>query len=137
MPVRWCANGCTPKRQGPPLTYHSKAKKGENQILILLVKTYDIRVSSPLAEHAVKAMDSLVKAFKARGWVLALDIENDISTMRASLVSFAIRFWLEVLLNRDLHVLTPAEEKDTRKNPWKYSRPTYDYSPSGRLVLME
>jgi hypothetical protein len=117
------------------LVAHSKAKKGEHQIPILPVKTYDIRVSSLLAERAVRIMDSLAGAFKTRGWELALEIENDIGTMCVTLLGFTIQVWIEELLNRELHVLTPAEEKDKQKNPWKYSRPTYDYSPSGRLAL--
>jgi hypothetical protein len=35
-----------------------KARKGEKQISILPGKTYDIRVSSPLTERAVKIMGS-------------------------------------------------------------------------------
>lgn len=117
------------------LVAHSKSKKGENQIPLLPPKTYDLRVSSALAERAVRLMDSLAEAFMARGWELALETENEMGAMRVSLLGFSIQFWIEERLNRDLLVLTPAEEKDKQKNPWKYSRPTYDYSPSGRLEL--
>ena len=55
--------------------------------------------------------------------------------MTVTVLGYRIVFWLEEILDRKRHELTPAEEKDKIKEPWKYNRPTWDYSPSGPLAL--
>ena len=51
----------------------------------------------------------------------------------ATVLGAPVAFALEEIVDRRERPLTPAQEKDKVRNPWKYARPEYDYVPSGRL----
>jgi len=44
-----------------------------------------------------------------------------------------VAFSLEEILDRSERQLTPAQEKDKARNPWRYPRPEYVYRPSGKM----
>jgi len=98
-------------------------------------KALDVRVSKAQAERAAKIMDALLAAFNSRNWKLELAMVEEKREMAVTVLGYKIVFWLEEILDRKRHELTPAEEKEKIKDPWKYYRPTWDYSPSGRLAL--
>ncbi|MEI6876406.1 MAG: hypothetical protein WCL50_14900 [Spirochaetota bacterium] len=92
-------------------------------------------MSAAQIERALDIVDTLVEAFNARDWAFRLNTDKENRVMMVSLFKHEIEFWIEELLDRSTHVLTPVEQKDKIKNPWKYSRPTFDYSPSGKLAI--
>jgi hypothetical protein len=83
-------------------------------------------------ERALRIMDALLKALDGRGFTISVD-EKKRTT--ATVLGEPVAFALEELVDRTERPLTPAQEKEKARHPWKYARPEYDYSPSGRLSL--
>ncbi len=92
----------------------------------------DLKVGTDSLERALRIMDALLKALDGRGFTVS--VEEKKRTM-ATILGEPVAFALEELVDRKERPLTSAQEKDKVRNPWKYSRPEYDYSPSGRLSL--
>ncbi len=92
----------------------------------------DLKVGTDSLERALRIMDALLKALDGRGFTVSVD-EKKRTT--ATVLGESVAFALEELVDRTERPLTPAQEKDKARNPWKYSRPQYDYSPSGRLSI--
>lgn len=97
--------------------------------------TLNIHVSPGSIERAAKVVDALLAAFLVRGWIFELQSKTGQSTMTVSLFGTKIAFWLEESYNSIPQVLTADEEKDKKKNPWRYTQITNDHIPSGRLSL--
>ncbi len=95
----------------------------------------DIRVSPAAIDRATAIMDALLDAFHVRGWEIELQEKAEIRTMKVSLFDIKIPCWLEELHQTVPHVLSAEEEKDKKKNPLRYSRPSFDSVPTGRLAF--
>jgi hypothetical protein len=87
------------------------------------------------AERAISICEALLAAFEMRGWKFSLGTEAAPRAMKVEVFGHSIPFWIEEKFKRQKHVLTPEEEKDKVKNPWKYSYPIYDHVPTGLLNL--
>jgi hypothetical protein len=110
-----------------------KAKQNESGILVSDGEWCSIlAVSKGTLERALLVADALFRAFDVRGYAAALDKEKkaavEINKVHATFV-------LEEVLDRKGRELTPAQQKDKIKNPWRYPRPDYIKVPSGRLCL--
>lgn len=112
-----------------------KRSKPDLTIPALSEGVFDLRVSADAAERAVSICEGLVLALERRGWKLELGSKNAAQRMCIELFGFKLPFWIEEILERRNHILSPEEKKDQLKNPWKYSQPTYDRIPTGRLIL--
>ena len=75
-------------------------------------------------------MDALLAAFNSRDWKLELAMVEEKREMDVTVLGYKIVFWLEEILDRKRHELTPAEEKEKIKDPCKYYRNNCDYSSS-------
>jgi hypothetical protein len=93
----------------------------------------DIRVGKDSLDRAFRIMDALLKALDRRGYPVSVDEEK--RTTKAKVLGEMVTFSLEEILDRSERLLTPAQEKDKARNPWRYPRPEYVYNPSGRLLL--
>ncbi|MBL0869860.1 MAG: hypothetical protein IBJ18_04710 [Phycisphaerales bacterium] len=78
-------------------------------------------------------MDSLLKAFAARGYVVTIGNE-DRRELKVVVADEPITFFLCEDLNKAPRPMTPQQKKDFEKYHWK-PRQEYDHSPSGRLAL--
>ncbi len=92
----------------------------------------DLKAGKGSLERALRIMDALLKALDRRGFPVSVD-EKKRTT--ATVLGEPVAFALEELVDRTERPLTPAQEKDKVRNPWKYARPEYDYSPSDRLSI--
>ncbi len=131
-------------RTGPPMTALGRKtfealQKGtgsKEPIAQLPDGCLAIRVSPAAAERAISICEALLAAFERRGWEFSIEPKKDAPReMKVTVLGFTIPFLIEEVLDRRNHVLTPEEQKDKGKNPWRYSRPLFDRVPSGRLIL--
>ena len=93
----------------------------------------DIKVGKDSLDRAFRIMDALLKALDRRGFTVSVDAEK--RTTMAEVLGETVAFSLEEIVDRSERPLTPAQEKDKARNPWRYARPEYDYRPSGKLSL--
>ncbi len=93
----------------------------------------DIKVGKDSLDRAFRIMDALLKALDRRDYTVSVDEKK--RTTKATVLGETVFFSLEENLDRSERPLTPAQEKDKIRNPWGYSRPEYDYNPSGKLSL--
>jgi hypothetical protein len=93
----------------------------------------DIKVGKDSLDRAFRIMDALLKALDRRGYPVSVDEEK--RKTKATVLGETVAFSLEEILDRSERPLTPAQEKDKARNPWRYPIPEYVYTPSGRLLL--
>jgi hypothetical protein len=91
----------------------------------------DIKVGKDSLDRVFRIMDALLKALDRRGYPVSVDEEK--RTTKATVLGETVAFSLEEIMGRSERQLTPAQEKDKARNPWRYPRPEYVYRPSGKM----
>ncbi len=97
-------------------------------------KCLDIRVGPNSLDRALRIMDALIKALESREINVSISEEGNRATS-VSVLGESLEFGIEETLNRTERELTKAQKREKEKYAWLYSRPQYDYSPSGSLIL--
>jgi hypothetical protein len=92
-----------------------------------------LAVSKGALERSLLIIDALFRTFEARGFATAFEKEKKTASVEIDKVR--VTFALEEVLDRKERELTPAQQKDKIKNPWRYRYPEYFKVPSGRLCL--
>ena len=92
-----------------------------------------IRVSEGTLERAIRILNALFRAFDSRGYATVYEKEKKRAFIEIK--GGQVGFLLEEVLASKQKELTPAQEKDKIKHPWRYSYPEYIRVPSGRLRL--
>jgi hypothetical protein len=111
-----------------------KAKQNESGILVSDGEWCSVlSVSRGTLERALLITDALLRAFDTRGYPATLEKEKNRASVEINKVHAT--FVLEEVLDRKERELTPAQQKDKLRNPWKYPRPEYIKVPSERLCL--
>jgi hypothetical protein len=95
----------------------------------------DIAVSKGSLDRAMLLMDTMVKALEARGYSVSVATEGNKAVTVAKVLNESIQIQLWELVNRRQRELTQKEKKEQERWPCMYSRPRYEYSPSGHQAL--
>ena len=78
----------------------------------------DIKVGKDSLDRTFRIMDALLKALNRRGYTVSVDEEK--RTTKTTVLGETVVFSLEEILDRSERPLTPAQEKDKIRNPWRY-----------------
>jgi hypothetical protein len=111
--------------------------RADSRGLIVTRKTgeqLEIQVGRQSLDRAFRVMDTLVKAFESRGYTVSAG-SGESKSLSVVVLGEQVSFWLEELLSVTERQLTIAQQKEKERSPWMYSRPEYDYKPSGLLAL--
>jgi hypothetical protein len=92
-----------------------------------------VRVSKDNRARAARILNALLEAFRARGFQAATESKWD--SICVEIDGSVAAFRIEEAVDRKVKELTPAQEKDKQKNPWRYTYPQYVYVPSGAFTL--
>jgi hypothetical protein len=95
----------------------------------------DVRVGQAIVGRAMRIMDALIKGFENRGYKVSVP---DRQWERGTLVEafgehFQIR--LREYTKRQAHIPTDKERQEMARYPHAHFVPTWDYVPTGRLLL--
>ncbi|SRR5260221_6457590 len=93
-----------------------------------------IRVTPECLDRALRIMDALLKALEVRGYASSAGAEENGSTT-VVVLGESLGITMEEVLDCTEHVLTRKEQAEKEKYSWMYSKPTYDYTASGKLAL--
>jgi len=93
----------------------------------------DVSVYPSSVDRALRIMDTLLKAFDARGWSVEVDEEGKHSTSTLVLDE-RVFFFLDEKTARSDHTPTPEEKREAKEFTWR-APPKWDFKPSGLLRL--
>lgn len=94
-----------------------------------------VRVAPSSVDRVALLVDALITLFHVRGWSFGAPADRPWATMgHLTAGSFSREATIEEPFTRKTHLLT-AEEAEARKRGRWVSVPTYDYVPSGNLIL--
>lgn len=111
-----------------------KAKPGADGLVHVADPTcLPVTVSPQQLDRALRIMDSLLKAFDARGYAVTIGNE-DRRELKVVVADEPITFFLCEDLDKAPRPMTPQQKQDFEKYHWK-PRQEYDHSPSGTLAL--
>jgi hypothetical protein len=116
------ASGSNPALEAPKIERKVKLEAGPNAS----DDAFDVRVSLPARDRALRVLDALLKALAARGYVLSpqgVTIENQF-----------IPIGIIEKEDKKARILTESEKK--RRYPYGSEHfPTWDYFPNGKLSI--
>lgn len=101
-------------------------------------KCFNVSITRNSVGKAMRILDAVLKSFDKRGFALSLgtDAQNsskDRNLTRVTILKQKIEISLDEPVKKVERILSPAEEKDRLKHPWKYEK--YMYVPSGEIAL--
>jgi len=112
-----------------------KARVGARGYLVSKsVRCLDLRVSEASLDRALRVANALVKALEDRGFAVE-PTGNGGSGTRVDVLGELTGISIQEVFERRERPLTPAQERDRERAPWKYRNPEWDYLPTGRLTL--
>jgi len=104
----------------------------------------NISVTPESLDRALGLVDALLKALIKQGVDVEIDVDHGVTLLRWIETGTTLEFSLTEYIRRTRHEITPAEER-ARKRYWERSRwdnavsfpsiPTYDYTPTGVLII--
>ena len=114
---------------------HLKAVAPDNYGALKSVSNelFYLRVAPSSVNRALLVLDALLKAFKARGFDIQPS-KRERGSAQILVQGEALTFSIEERVRQQPHRLT-VEEKRTQRRGQLYWAPTYDYIPSGKLIL--
>ncbi len=92
-------------------------------------------VSAEAMDRALRILDALAKALESRGLTLRIESRDNQTRTIVEREEDSVILRLFECTTRSLRPLSPAQEKDKQRNPWKYSDPQYDFTPNGQLSI--
>jgi len=112
----------------------SKAKPGADGLVRVAASAcLPVTVSRAQLDRAMRIMDSLLKAFAARGYAVEI-VHEDRRELRVIVADEPITFFLGEDLDKSPRPMTPQQKKNFEEYRWK-PRQEYGHSPSGTLAL--
>lgn len=109
------------------------------RLFLLADKCFNVSITRNSISKAMRILDALLKGLDKRGFCLSLSSDpynphRNRNLSHVTVLKQKIEISLDEPVKKVDRVLTPAEEKDRLKHPWKYHEKSV-YVPSGELAL--
>lgn len=92
----------------------------------------DIVVTQPLIERAVRIMDAVIRGLIARGHRVLIESEGKVTTV-ALVDEEKLAFGTVEVVKRKKKEISPAEQRERQRNPYRYYPTEYVYTATGLL----